>query len=352
MPLLILFKVSNEDEPHIASPTLHRRKPRTDPDSEVDPHLHLMCDLLPCPHRGKYDDNMQAEKTSKEGKIDQSESRKEFHSDNRNKFQSDKRKEFQSEKIKEFQSDKIRDKIQENEFLSPRETYNYDKRTKDGDSKIKDKEIISDYKSDVNKPGNDGRKYKQFLEAEKPDIENRSDSDRSVSSDKSRKGKDKVKAKKANARKSDTEDIDSDAVSKELRREKEQGRSTAEEFSRKSDGAWESDTHPDYDNKAKGERSRSRELKKDKLRPRLSSSPKSERKVVDDAIGQVSKSSYWPLMCQLGLDYIQGSHRLEKYLNLEGFLENALKIKSAMKSTGTTFKSLEKSLNSTIFCRN
>ena len=28
----------------------------------------------------------------------------------------------------------------------------------------------------------------------------------------------------------------------------------------------------------------------------------------------------------------QGSHRLEKYLNLEGFLEKSLKIKSALKS--------------------
>ena len=47
----------------------------------------------------------------------------------------------------------------------------------------------------------------------------------------------------------------------------------------------------------------------------------------------------------------QGSHRLEKYLNLEGFLEKSLKIKSALKSTGKSLKSLEKSLNSTIFCR-
>ena len=44
----------------------------------------------------------------------------------------------------------------------------------------------------------------------------------------------------------------------------------------------------------------------------------------------------------------QGSHRLEKYLNLEGFLEKSLKITSAMKSTGKSLKSLEKSLNSTI----
>ena len=47
----------------------------------------------------------------------------------------------------------------------------------------------------------------------------------------------------------------------------------------------------------------------------------------------------------------QGSHRLEKYLNLESFLEKSLKIKSALKSTGKLIKSLEKSLSSSIFCR-
>ena len=47
----------------------------------------------------------------------------------------------------------------------------------------------------------------------------------------------------------------------------------------------------------------------------------------------------------------QGSHRLEKYLNLEGFLEKPLKIKYALKSTGKSLKCLEKSLNYSIFCR-
>ena len=47
----------------------------------------------------------------------------------------------------------------------------------------------------------------------------------------------------------------------------------------------------------------------------------------------------------------QGLHRLEKYLNLEGFLEKSLKIKSAFKSIGKSLKGLEKSLNSSIFCR-
>ena len=51
-----------------------------------------------------------------------------------------------------------------------------------------------------------------------------------------------------------------------------------------------------------------------------------------------------------GLHY-QGSHRLEKYLNLEGFLEKSLKIRFALKSTGKSILSLEKSLNTTIFCR-
>ena len=37
----------------------------------------------------------------------------------------------------------------------------------------------------------------------------------------------------------------------------------------------------------------------------------------------------------------QGSHRLEKYFNLEGFLEKSLKIKSALKSTGKSPKALK-----------
>ena len=47
--------------------------------------------------------------------------------------------------------------------------------------------------------------------------------------------------------------------------------------------------------------------------------------------------------------FIQGLLRLEKYLNLEGFLENSLKIKYALKSTGKSLKCLEMSLNSSIF---
>ena len=38
---------------------------------------------------------------------------------------------------------------------------------------------------------------------------------------------------------------------------------------------------------------------------------------------------------------VQGSHRLEKYLNLESFLEKSLKIKYALKSTGKSLKALK-----------
>ena len=54
---------------------------------------------------------------------------------------------------------------------------------------------------------------------------------------------------------------------------------------------------------------------------------------------------------QVLLYLLQGLHRLERKLNLEGFLEQSFKIKSAFKSPRKSLKSLEKSLNSAIFCR-
>ena len=52
---------------------------------------------------------------------------------------------------------------------------------------------------------------------------------------------------------------------------------------------------------------------------------------------------------KLGRKESQGWHRLEKYLNLEDFFEKSLKNKPALKSTGNSLKSLEKSLNSILF---
>ena len=47
-----------------------------------------------------------------------------------------------------------------------------------------------------------------------------------------------------------------------------------------------------------------------------------------------------------------GSYRLEKYMSLEGFFEQSLKIKHALKGIGKSHICLEKSLNSSTFCRN
>ena len=46
--------------------------------------------------------------------------------------------------------------------------------------------------------------------------------------------------------------------------------------------------------------------------------------------------------------HLQGSHRPEKYSNIQDCLEKSLKIKFVMKSTWNTLKGLEKSLNFTI----
>ena len=72
---------------------------------------------------------------------------------------------------------------------------------------------------------------------------------------------------------------------------------------------------------------------------------------MSNALAQTIILSILPYSTGIFCLSLQGSHRLEKYLNLEGILEKSLKIKSAFKSTGKLSKSLEKYLNSTIFCR-
>ena len=57
-------------------------------------------------------------------------------------------------------------------------------------------------------------------------------------------------------------------------------------------------------------------------------------------------------ICSHQLQYKQRVRTgLKKYLNLEGFFEKSLKIKYSLKSTGKSLKCLEKTLNSSIFCR-
>ena len=41
---------------------------------------------------------------------------------------------------------------------------------------------------------------------------------------------------------------------------------------------------------------------------------------------------------------VKGSHRLEKYLNMKGFLEKSLKIKYTLKNAGESYKALKSTL--------
>ena len=52
-------------------------------------------------------------------------------------------------------------------------------------------------------------------------------------------------------------------------------------------------------------------------------------------------SWYWRFPCSF-FRIQQGSHRLEKYLNLEGFLEKSLKVKYSLKSTGNHSNALKR----------
>ena len=56
------------------------------------------------------------------------------------------------------------------------------------------------------------------------------------------------------------------------------------------------------------------------------------------------------MLKKLALPFVdQGSHRPEKYWNIQDRLEKSLNIKFALKSTGKAFKGPEKSLNCTIY---
>ena len=57
-------------------------------------------------------------------------------------------------------------------------------------------------------------------------------------------------------------------------------------------------------------------------------------------------NQYFQILEQYKVNSIcQGSHRLEKYLNIQGYLEKSLKITFTLKSTWKTHRGLEKSLN-------
>ncbi|XP_045207038.2 uncharacterized protein LOC123559371 [Mercenaria mercenaria] len=225
-------------EPQIASPSLHAPKPRSEPVEEIDPHLHLMCDLLPCPHRGQL-----------QGTTDQGTS-------------SNTRSNFKKNVGTRNNSDSNQDE-------------KYDKMGK----------------------------YKQYLEAEKPDVEKSDhetditdvDRGKNIKSDE-RKGQKTIQeienmVKDIGAeddKSSNKSDIVEDNLSQKSDRKKEKEQNSehsGSESERSETKSKHSEKVADSD-----ERLKESEDKREKvMKPKHSSSPKSGRKGVSAAIGQAVK---------------------------------------------------------------
>ena len=232
---------SDPMQPQIASPSLKRCKPRTDPSSDLDPHLHLMCDLLPCPHRGQYEPE-----------------------------------------INEKNSDK---------FINKGD--NLEKMNMKG-SNYCDKKIIEE------------KQYKQYLEAEKPDIDSSSSKEgtpndseyfKKDSKDRHRDLEEMVQDIVISDKREELEK-DGDRVSEKDYVEKDKHRHNEDSSSEKSD------KHIRRREKDRDTNGRSKERRIDKrdeeetksrekvIKPKHSSSPNRQKKGVNAAIGQVCNKNY------------------------------------------------------------
>ena len=265
-----------------------------------------MCDLLPCPHRGMYDDVLGNDQADHSGK--------EVHKEVTQESEKSRLQDIQvSSKEKSTRERKL-DKDSKFTDLEMRPTKQSEDRLRDKPDN-KEIELFHEIEKLNEKQRRDDGKYKQFLEAEKPDVEKsdserslnsdrstasdkivKSDSDRSlrsdrsaasnksVRSDRSRRDKDK-RRKKADA---DSVELTNSEESKsdktELRKESKDERQLRPSNDRRSNRDNETEMPSDKVQRSDDERSRSQGRKKEKLRPRLSSSPVRN---VDAAIGQV-----------------------------------------------------------------
>lgn len=227
-------------EPQIASPSLHPPKPKTKPVEEIDPHLHLMCDLLPCPHRGQFQGSNEPRSSSEDRKS-----------------------------CKENSETRITEK-------------------NEGASK------------NIDKTCDELGKYKQYLEAEKPDIEigeqervtskvyrgNDEKKEKSIQDienmvkDIGQKHDEKLESNRLNA------DIDKNSGGEKYKDSIETG---SDKSGSESERSQTKSKHLDRE-VSNGEHLKETEGKRDKvIKPKHSSSPKNGRKGVNAAIGQVIK---------------------------------------------------------------
>lgn len=233
-------------EPQIASPSLHPPKPKSEPVEEIDPHLHLMCDLLPCPHRGTFQGTVDTRASSKD-----------------------------------------------------KENFSNDIKPKDGSSEGKEKPCFI------------RGKYKQYLEAEKPDVEkvpqerDTSKVDNRTVNNKDSKNIEEIENLVKDIGGKDDDEQRSERNGDENYNKSVRGRDINERSERKvqkdseeknneqsgsdSECSQTKSKHLDREVSIDG-RSKESEGKRDKvIKPKHSSSPKSGRRGVNAAIDQVNK---------------------------------------------------------------
>ncbi|KAH3701258.1 uncharacterized protein LOC127860600 [Dreissena polymorpha] len=292
-------------QPQIASPSLKQCRPPTDPLSEVDPHLHLMCDLLPCPHRGQYQtswgnqsDNIKEKGTRNESKGTNSmgnQSEKFMGLETRDNLKEISSNEKQHENFKELGTRNI--PLGRNSKLSPRTCDNVCDNNNDKQDLYKEKQ------------------YKQYLEAEKPDIESNKEPEKVRASE-----KDVIKNRHRdleNMVKEIRVDNDCDSVRERVDRENQTEKQNKQRENNNERQISKHDQEEDYpeeekskkmskDNKPKkygnssGTNNEESNREKDacsetdsskdrSIKPQHSSSPNLERRGVKSAIGQVIK---------------------------------------------------------------
>ncbi|KAJ8321921.1 hypothetical protein KUTeg_000392 [Tegillarca granosa] len=244
----------------IASPTLGRRKKDSD---GVDPHLHLMCDVLPCPHQSSYIDTTQ--------QINDIHSLSPIH------------------RVKEDTKQDKRDLELTNQNLCDLDSTNQNP----DDSAISDKHI-------------EQQRYK-YLKAERPDIEEKKLSDIEEKPIRRSKPSKDDREKKNEKIVSESEDEDSDDVKTIKKRTKvhqdQRSRySDRTKYNKRLDNS-EEDIDDDDDEEEKEKVIRKQEKSKTQQKDsgkipklRYSGSPKLERHgtradaPVEDVIGQVVKT--------------------------------------------------------------
>jgi len=271
--------------PQIASPCLHPPSPSGRPPTPVEPHLHLTCDLLPCPHRGHY---TQTGYQNGEKYIGSQHSDKGEHSNIDQKYSTGQDKEDNSGR------DKIADSKVDNVPLKQYLEAEKPDVDKNEDGKGQGQKVLQ--KGDHSDLENIVKDImKSDTDSERPESQGRCDSDRSTGS--------KHSTSSRHSKHSDSSHVHKHSGTKHeepgSRRQKGQQRGPDQQHrgSKTEDkglqGQSKDGNKPNKNHVSRGDAESSQTLESDRcqagvMKPAHSSSPVLERRGISAAIGQVS----------------------------------------------------------------